>query len=92
MSTRRLKFTFALLAPSHTLNVRTRCDSHLDQRRKIRCGPYRREILGQTAFGHLAEHGMQAADRPGTRRGELMVSSRERSPTSRSSPSIATAV
>ena len=38
-------------------------------------GPFRREILGQSAFDHLAQHGMQPADRTGPSRGELMMSS-----------------
>jgi hypothetical protein len=39
MSTRWLKFTSALLAMPHALNVRTRCDSLSGRRRKILCRP-----------------------------------------------------
>src|SRR5204862_5618532 len=46
---------------------------------ELRSGPFRREILGQSAFGHLAQHGMQPADRPGACGGELMVSSSQQS-------------
>ena len=40
---------------------------------ELGCGPFRREILRQSAFDHLAQHRVQPTDRPGPSRGELVM-------------------
>ena len=37
------------------------------------CGSFRRKILGQSAFNHLAQHGMQPADRSSPTGDELVM-------------------
>ena len=44
---------------------------------ELGCGSFRREILRESAFDHLAQHGMQPTDRPGPSRGELVMAARQ---------------